>query len=125
MEARLSGGMVWLSLNQMADLFQRDKSVISKHIKNVFAEGELKPDSVVANFATTAADGKNYEKALAKAGAEFEAHDQHGPRRQVLHFDRTIIILTVTRVRFPSPAPINTGIFLLSPCFSASLVPNF
>ena len=47
----------WLSLNQMAELFDRDKSVISKHIKNIFEEGELKPDSVVANFATTAADG--------------------------------------------------------------------
>ena len=60
-EVRFSGETVWLSLNQMADLFQRDKSVISKHIKNVFAEGELKPDSVVANFATTAADGKTYQ----------------------------------------------------------------
>jgi hypothetical protein len=60
-EVRFSGETVWLSLNEMADLFQRDKSVISKHIKNVFAEGELKPDSVVANFATTAADGKTYQ----------------------------------------------------------------
>ncbi|MGP8199941.1 MAG: virulence RhuM family protein [Limisphaerales bacterium] len=60
-EVRFSGETVWLSLNQMADLFQRDKSVISKHIKNVFEEGELKPDSVVANFATTAADGKTYQ----------------------------------------------------------------
>jgi hypothetical protein len=59
-EVRFSGETVWLSLNEMADLFQRDKSVISKHIKNVFAEGELTPDSVVANFATTAADGKTY-----------------------------------------------------------------
>ena len=60
-EVRFSGETVWLSLNQMADLFQRDKSVISKHIKNVFEEGELKPDSVVANFATTATDGKTYQ----------------------------------------------------------------
>jgi hypothetical protein len=60
-EVRFSGETVWLSLNQMADLFQRDKSVISKHIKNMFEEGELKPDSVVANFATTAADGKTYQ----------------------------------------------------------------
>jgi hypothetical protein len=60
-EVRFSGETVWLSLNQMADLFQRDKSVISKHIKNVFEEGELEPDSVVANFATTAADGKTYQ----------------------------------------------------------------
>lgn len=52
---------VWLSLDQMAELFQRDKSTISKHIKNVFEEGELTRDSVVANFATTAADGKTYK----------------------------------------------------------------
>ena len=40
-QVRLAGETVWLSLNQMADLFQRDKSVISRHIKNVFEEGEL------------------------------------------------------------------------------------
>jgi len=51
----------WLSLDQMTELFERDKSTISRHIKNVFDEGELKRDSVVANFATTAADGKNYQ----------------------------------------------------------------
>ena len=49
---------VWLSIDQMAELFQRDKSTISRHIKNVFSEGELVRESVVANFATTAADGK-------------------------------------------------------------------
>lgn len=52
---------VWLSMDQMAELFQRDKSTISRHIKNVFAEGELQRNSVVANFATTAADGKIYQ----------------------------------------------------------------
>lgn len=52
---------VWLSINQMAELFQRDKSTISRHIKNVFSEGELQRESVVANFATTAADGKTYQ----------------------------------------------------------------
>ena len=46
---------------QMAELFQRDKSTISRHIKNIFAEGELERDSVVAKFATTAADGKTYQ----------------------------------------------------------------
>ena len=49
---------VWLSLDQMAELFQRDKSTISRHIKKIFEEGELQRNSVVANFATTAADGK-------------------------------------------------------------------
>ncbi len=49
---------MWLSLNQMADLFNRDKSTISRHIKNVFEEGELAPERVVAKSATTASDGK-------------------------------------------------------------------
>ncbi|MBQ0036249.1 MAG: virulence RhuM family protein [Firmicutes bacterium] len=48
---------VWLSLDQMATLFQRDKSTISKHIKNVFEEGELSKDSTVANFATVQKEG--------------------------------------------------------------------
>ena len=53
----VNGDTVWLSLDLMAELFQRDKSTISRHIKNIFSEGELSPDSVVANSATTAADG--------------------------------------------------------------------
>ncbi len=60
-DVRIDGDTVWLSLNQIADLFQRDKSVISRHIKNVFDEGELEASSVVAKNATTAADGKNYQ----------------------------------------------------------------
>lgn len=52
---------VWLSIDQMAELFQRDKSTISRHIKNIFEEGELQRISVVANFATTANDGKTYQ----------------------------------------------------------------
>ncbi|TES89936.1 MAG: cell filamentation protein Fic, partial [Desulfobacteraceae bacterium] len=60
-QVRLENETVWLSLNQMSELFQRDKSVISRHIKNIFSEGELKPEGVVANFATTAADGKSYQ----------------------------------------------------------------
>ena len=55
------GDTVWLSLDQLTDLFDRDKSTISRHIRNVFKEGELERDSVVANFATTAADGKTYQ----------------------------------------------------------------
>lgn len=51
---------VWLSIDQMAELFERDKSTISRHIKNIFTEGELQRDSVVAKFATTASDGKAY-----------------------------------------------------------------
>ena len=60
-DVQMSGETVWLSLDQMADLFQRDKSTISRHIKNIFGEGELDRNSVVANFATTAADGKVYQ----------------------------------------------------------------
>ena len=60
-EVRLDGETAWLSLGQLVELFQRDKSVISRHIKNVFDEGELRRDAVVAEFATTAADGKTYQ----------------------------------------------------------------
>ena len=56
-ETRFEGETAWLTLNQMAELFQRDKSAISKHIKNVFDEGELKPDSTVAKFATVQTEG--------------------------------------------------------------------
>ena len=59
-ETKFEKDTVWLSLDQMAELFQRDKSTISRHIKNVFEEGELEKNSVVANYATTAADGKIY-----------------------------------------------------------------
>jgi hypothetical protein len=50
----------WLSLNQISNLFERDKSVISRHLKNIFKDKELDKNSVVAFFATTAADGKTY-----------------------------------------------------------------
>lgn len=60
LEVRLEEETVWLNLNQMADLFDRDKSVISRHLKNVFEEKELDRHSVVAKFATTALDGKTY-----------------------------------------------------------------
>ncbi len=49
-EVKLQGETVWLSLDQMAELFQRNKSTISRHIKNVFEEGELNADSTVAFF---------------------------------------------------------------------------
>ena len=58
---QLDGETVWLSLNQMTELFQRDKSVISRHISNIFIERELDKESVVAKNATTAADGKTYQ----------------------------------------------------------------
>lgn len=52
---------VWLNLNQIVELFERDKSVISRHINNIFKEKELQKDSVVAKNATTASDGKIYQ----------------------------------------------------------------
>ena len=56
-EVRLQNETVWLSLDQMAELFQRNKSTISRHIKNVFEEGELEKEVVVAKFATTTQHG--------------------------------------------------------------------
>jgi hypothetical protein len=60
-QVRLRQDTVWLSQKQMGELFDRDYKTISKHINNVFKEGELERNSVVANFATTAADGKTYQ----------------------------------------------------------------
>ena len=60
-EATFVNDTVWLSLEQMAELFQRDRSVIGKHIRNIFKEGELKKESVWAKFAHTADDGKTYQ----------------------------------------------------------------
>ena len=77
---RLDGDTVWLSLNQIADLMGRDKSTISRHITNVFAEGELVRHSVVAEIATTAADGKTY---------------------RVEHFNLDVIISVGYRVKSP------------------------
>ena len=57
-EVRLQGETVWLNLDQMAELFQRNKSTISRHIKNVFEEGELQQDATVAFFATVQTEGK-------------------------------------------------------------------
>lgn len=60
-QVRLEGDSVWLSLGQLAELFERDKSVISRHLKNIFETKELDRRSVVAKNATTAADGKTYQ----------------------------------------------------------------
>ena len=60
-DVAFDGDTVWLSLDQMATLFQRDKSTISRHIKNIFAEGELDRSAVVVKYATTASDGKMYQ----------------------------------------------------------------
>ena len=66
LEVAFRGETCWLSLNQLAELFQRDKSVISRHISNIFSEGELMRESVVANFATTASKGSPFEVYILK-----------------------------------------------------------
>lgn len=60
-DTTFDGDTVWLSIDQMAELFQRDRSVIGKHVRNIFKEGELQKESVWAKFAYTAADGKVYD----------------------------------------------------------------
>jgi prophage maintenance system killer protein len=59
-QVKLENDTVWLNLMQLTELFQRDKSVISRHISNIFKEMELIENSVVAKNATTASDGKTY-----------------------------------------------------------------
>ncbi|MCI5150943.1 MAG: hypothetical protein D3916_16430 [Candidatus Electrothrix sp. MAN1_4] len=60
-DVRLQDETVWLTQKQMGELFGRDYKTVSKHINNIFREGELARDAVVAKFAITAADGKNYQ----------------------------------------------------------------
>jgi hypothetical protein len=61
LEVRIENETVWLSIENMSQLFDRDISVIGKHIRNIFKEGELKKESVWAKFAYTASDGKRYQ----------------------------------------------------------------
>ena len=61
-EVHFGGETAWLSLIQMSDLFQRDKSVISRHIKNIFDEGELRQEGTVAKNATVQKEGKREVK---------------------------------------------------------------
>ncbi|AJY51945.1 virulence protein RhuM/Fic/DOC family protein [Halomonas sp. KO116] len=80
LEVTLEQETVWLSQAQMCELFGRERSVITKHIRNVFKEGELERDSVCAKFAHTAEDGKSY---------------------QVDHFNIDVIISVGYRVKSP------------------------
>lgn len=79
-DVRLLDETVWLTQAQLADLFQRERSVVAKHIKNVFDDGELEADSVCANFAQAAADGKTY---------------------QIVHYNLDVIISVGYRVKSP------------------------
>lgn len=60
-EVRIEGESAWLNLDQLSVLFGRDRSVIGKHIRKIFSDGELEKTSVWANFAHTAEDGKTYQ----------------------------------------------------------------
>ena len=60
-QVRLEDETVWLTQKLMAELFQKDVRTINEHIRNIFAEGELSPESVIRNFRITAADGKTYD----------------------------------------------------------------
>ena len=60
-EARYENDTIWLTQKLIAELFQKDRSVITKHLKNIFESAELDEDSVCANFAHTASDGKKYK----------------------------------------------------------------
>lgn len=81
LEVQFGEDTVWLSLNQIAVLFQRDKSVVSRHIKNVFEERELEPEGTVANFATAQIEG------------------QRSVQRDVEHFNLDVIISVGYRVK--------------------------
>jgi len=61
LEVRMEQDSAWLRQEQMSELFGRERSVITKHLRNIFVEGELEADSVCANFAHTAEDGKTYQ----------------------------------------------------------------
>lgn len=61
LDVRLDRETIWLNLNQISALFDRDKSVVSRHLRNVFITRELDRNSAVAFFATTASDGKTYQ----------------------------------------------------------------
>jgi prophage maintenance system killer protein len=61
LDVRLSGETLWLTQAQIAELFQKERSVVTKHLRNIFSQGELERASVSAFFAHTAADGKTYQ----------------------------------------------------------------
>lgn len=80
---RVEDESVWLSQAQMVELFQTSKQNISLHIRNVFEECELREESVVKEYLTTAADGKSYRVLhYAKSNAPFEVTQRNGHMQQ-------------------------------------------
>ena len=65
-ETHFENETVWLNINQIAELFQRDRSVITKHIRNIFKDGELSEKVVCANFAHTTQHGAMKDKTQVK-----------------------------------------------------------
>ena len=84
-ETTFDGDTVWLSIDQMAELFQRDRSVIGKHVRNIFKEGELEKESVWAKFAYTATDGKVYNAVNEDLNA-----DKHSPASSARNTKRRV-----------------------------------
>jgi len=83
-DVRLVNETVWLSAGQMADLFQRDKSTISRHIQNVYDEGELKREATVALFATVQKEGEREitrDIAERREGIRNRLHGEHQSQR--------------------------------------------
>ena len=69
-EVRLHGETVWLTINQMAELFHVDKSGISRHLKNIYESGELELAATVAKFATVQTEGSPSRSSLTKGNGE-------------------------------------------------------
>jgi hypothetical protein len=76
------GETIWLTQQQIADLFGRDRSVISKHLKNIFESDELQENSACVNFAHTAADGKNYQTNYYNLDAIISVRLSHSSRQE-------------------------------------------
>ncbi len=120
-DVRLDGDTVWLSLQQIADLFGRDKSVISRHLRNVFNEGELERPSVVAKNATTAADGKTYQveffnlDAILSVGYRVNSREGTRFRQWATRLLREHLTLgyTVNRQRFEDNAELEAALNLI------------
>ena len=86
-DVKLEEETLWLTQAQMCELYQTSKSNVSEHIKHIFEEGELDKDSVVRNFRTTAADGKEYMVYHYNQDMIIQAthHQRCGARLPVLH----------------------------------------
>ena len=90
-EVKLQDDTVWLSLDQMAELFQRNKSTISRHIKNVLEEGELAAEATIANFATVQNEGNRHvERQITYYNLDmiisvgYRVHSYRGDRKSVV-----------------------------------------